>query len=131
MRWVYAIGFVDERFLMVYNPKRDGWEMPGGKVEEGEEPQDAAVREFREEAGVLFQPLGCMEYEGGMIFAGKVIDDNAAGEMEWRLFDELPIQLAFPEVEYRAQLRWAREVVLRRVPEPEGTKRNSRRQIKD
>ncbi len=90
MRWVYAIGFVDERFLMVYNPKRDGWEMPGGKVEEGEEPQDAAVREFREEAGVLFQPLGCMEYEGGMIFAGKVIDDNAAGEMEWRLLTSRP-----------------------------------------
>lgn len=131
MRWVYAIGFMDERFLMVHNARRGGWEMPGGKVEEGEEPQDAAVREFMEEAGMLFQPLGCMEFEGGLIFAGKVSDDDAAGEMEWRLFDELPAELAFPAVEYRAQLRWARDVVLRRRPEPEGTKKSSRQQIKD
>ena len=53
MRWVYAIGFKGDRFLMVNNPKRGGWEMPGGKVEEGEDPKDASVREFREEAGVL------------------------------------------------------------------------------
>jgi 8-oxo-dGTP diphosphatase len=105
--------------------------MPGGKVEEGEEPQDAAVREFREEAGALFQPLGCMEYEGGLIFAGKVIDDRAGGEMEWRLFDELPAELAFPAVEYKAQLRWARDVVLRHRPEPQGAKWNGRGQIKD
>jgi 8-oxo-dGTP diphosphatase len=131
MRWVYAIGFRDERFLMVHNPRRGGWEMPGGKVEEGEEPQDAAVREFREEAGALFQPLGCMEYEGGLIFAGKVIDDHAGGEMEWRLFDELPAELAFPAVEYKAQLRWARDVVLRHRPEPQGAKWNGRGQIKD
>jgi 8-oxo-dGTP diphosphatase len=131
MRWVYAIGFRDERFLMVHNPHRGGWEMPGGKVEEGEEPQDAAVREFMEEAGLLFQPLECMEFEGGLIFAGRVIDENGGGEMEWRLFDDLPAELAFPAVEYRAQLRWARDVVLRRLPEPQDTGRGGRGQIKD
>jgi 8-oxo-dGTP diphosphatase len=29
-----------------------GWELPGGKVEPGEQPQDALLREVREELGV-------------------------------------------------------------------------------
>jgi len=118
MRWVYAIGFKGDRFLMVNNQKRDGWEMPGGKVEEGEDPKDASVREFREEAGVLFLPVGCMDYEGGLVFAGEVIIDDGKGEMNWRLFEELPEELAFPSVEYEAQLRWARDVIDRHRSEP-------------
>jgi 8-oxo-dGTP diphosphatase len=118
MKWVYAIGFKGDRFLMVYNLKRGGWEMPGGKVEEGEDPKDASVREFREEAGVLFLPVGCMEYEGGLVFAGEVINDNGSGEMQWQLFKELPRGLAFPAVEYEAQLRWARDVLSGRRSEP-------------
>jgi 8-oxo-dGTP pyrophosphatase MutT (NUDIX family) len=111
MRWVYAIGFEGDRFLMVDNPKRGGWEMPGGRVEEKEDPQDASVREFREEAGVQFLPVDCMEYEGGLVFTGEVVNDNGKGEMPWQLFKDLPEKLAFPAVEYEAQLRWAREAI--------------------
>jgi|SRR5450631_2301832 len=36
-----------------------GWELPGGKVEPGEHPQDALLREIREELGVEIE-LGAL-----------------------------------------------------------------------
>ncbi|MEI6795839.1 MAG: NUDIX hydrolase [Methanomassiliicoccales archaeon] len=111
MRWAYAIAFEGNRFLMVWNPKRIGWEMPGGHVEEGESGEEAVIREFREECGQEFLPLAAKHYQGGAVFAGKLQVTGGSGEMRWELFEELPRELSFIEAEYVEEIRWGRRTL--------------------
>jgi 8-oxo-dGTP diphosphatase len=50
------------KFLAVQRPpgkpQAGYWEFPGGKIEAGEGPKDALIRELREEIGIL--PLRCV-----------------------------------------------------------------------
>ncbi len=51
--------------LVVHRPRYDDWSLPKGKLEPGEAPADAAVREVEEETGarcVLGLSLGTTEY---------------------------------------------------------------------
>jgi len=108
MRYVYCIAFDGDGFVMVFNPRREGWEMPGGKVEEGESDLEAMEREFREEVGHELRPAARMEVPEGSVFAGRMGERCGAGEMEWRAFEDLPDRLSFPKVEYLPLIAWAR-----------------------
>ncbi|WP_051062548.1 NUDIX hydrolase [Ilumatobacter nonamiensis] len=45
-----------ERVLLVRH-RRLGWSCPGGHLEPGESPRDAAIRELREETGLAIAPV--------------------------------------------------------------------------
>ncbi|MEW9854019.1 (deoxy)nucleoside triphosphate pyrophosphohydrolase [Novosphingobium sp. M1R2S20] len=60
--WVAAVALIDAagQVLMQKRPAEAAhgglWEFPGGKLEQGESPEAAAVREIAEELGVILDP---------------------------------------------------------------------------
>ena len=109
---VYAVAFREGKFLMVYNPKRRGWEMPGGHIRVGESPEDAAVREFEEESGYTITVVKIRDLGHCFVCAaelsGKVSSD---GEMEVGMFDTLPDELAFDREEYEDTVPWSKSEI--------------------
>ena len=55
-----ALVDADGRVLIAQRPQGRSmaglWEFPGGKVEAGETPEDALIRELREELGIVTKP---------------------------------------------------------------------------
>ena len=76
----------DRRVLMVRPTYKQFWDLPGGYVEAGESPREAAVREVREELGINVKISGLLvvdwapaESEGDkilFIFLGPRLDDS-------------------------------------------------------
>ncbi|WP_379965234.1 RNA deprotection pyrophosphohydrolase [Ectobacillus sp. sgz5001026] len=64
---VWAICRYNDKWLLTQHLRR-GYEFPGGKVEEGETPEEAAVREVLEETGGIVSHL---DYVGQYKVSGK------------------------------------------------------------
>jgi 8-oxo-dGTP diphosphatase len=72
----------DDEILLLHRntDKFVHWELPGGKVEDGEDPASAAVREFAEETGLVVEivrKLGKGEF--------SQIQDDKSYEYDWFL----------------------------------------------
>ncbi|KUF19065.1 NUDIX hydrolase [Streptomyces silvensis] len=107
-----------ERVLMLWRyrfvPGSFGWELPGGIVDEGEDPRQAALREVEEETGwrpdalqhvVTYQPMVGMVDSPHEIFVGRgaervgdPTDVEEAGHVAWVPLSEVPALMARGEL---------------------------------
>ena len=117
MRTAYAVAFEGDRFLMVWNPRRGGWEMPGGHVEEGETSEEAAAREFEEEAGYSVEIVATRDLGACDVCAARIISKTGKPcEMASELFSDLPGTLSFGRDEYEDTVPWARKMLRKQRP---------------
>lgn len=86
------------------------WEFPGGKVEEGEDPERAVVRECREECGIELEVIDVLEVAFHRYERKDVL----------LLFYECRLREGSPEVSHLgvAEHAWALPSELRRYPLP-------------
>ena len=109
------------RFLLLRRSGTDPryplwWGLPGGKIEDGERPADAAVRETQEETGISIsplrlKPLGVHDEDGYKVhlFSATTLNRHARlrdGEHDryaWITPREIPCYQTLPLVEEAAK----------------------------
>jgi ADP-ribose pyrophosphatase YjhB (NUDIX family) len=100
-------------------PRRGYWDLPGGFLEEGEEPLEGLAREFREETGLAIHPLEWLgthleQYNHYFVLGltwlvrgdGEPRPADDVDELRWFGADELPDEMAFPHQD-RLLREWA------------------------
>lgn len=108
----FAVIFDDhDRVLLCHRRDIDAWNLPGGGVEDGESPWDAAVREVREEVGIdseivrltgLYWKPGSDELVFNFecrVTKGPPTTSDEADEVGYFAFDALPANTAPKQVE--------------------------------
>ncbi|MGE5223898.1 MAG: NUDIX hydrolase [Omnitrophica WOR_2 bacterium] len=80
----FAFAFIEDRMLMTRLVKR-GWDIPGGKIEASESPEQAVIRETIEETNVVLKPLELVGVQELEIF-GSLPRDGWTAPISTQLF---------------------------------------------
>ena len=87
------------RVLVIRNSYRQRFSLPAGGLARGESPAEAALRELREEVGLVFEP-------GALRYAGEIVDHSLYAEDHAHFFELHCGETPCPRIDGR-EVVWA------------------------
>lgn len=96
------------RILVAHRPKYDDWGLPKGKADEGETPEETAVREVLEETGYrcrIVAPIGTTRYR----------INSGVKEVQWFAMRPLPDSPGFEKNDEIDEIKWVSRKKARKI----------------